>query len=204
MLIVVIILILPYSELSGSSRVNLDYWYSNQTNPRIIGFVLSPVIYRQNYNAAFDFWGTTWDAILEWHSVEGIHLNSFTGIKSNASTEMYAGTRHRLQLEGFNVGQNDAGLFIPVDIEFHAYYSYNGNTVHVFRYIKTKLCIVDRGASYAQNRTTATHELGHALGWRGHMPWPYSWHVMYGTVHSSYSLKTREINHIKQIYNVIP
>ena len=47
----------------------------------------------------------------------------------------------------------------------------------------------------------STHELGHALGWRGHSS--YSSDVMYTYGNGVTTLQTRDILHLKQIYDLL-
>ena len=51
----------------------------------------------------------------------------------------------------------------------------------------------------SQYYKVATHEIGHAIGWRGHTATYID--VMYHTENSYYSLTNRDIEHLNQIYH---
>ena len=82
--------------------------------------------------------------------------------------------------------------------------SYNGIRKNIKRLSHATIYIIyktDNPPAESVIKKTVTHEFGHALGYSGHSP--TSTDVMYAQAHSSYQLKTAEINHLVQIYELM-
>lgn len=58
--------------------------------------------------------------------------------------------------------------------------------------------IKDNSRTLNEYKKTATHELGHSLGWKGHSS--NSNDIMYGTASSVTNLTSRDSNHLSQVY----
>ena len=64
--------------------------------------------------------------------------------------------------------------------------------------VSTVVCIVDRGTTTDNYTNTATHELGHALGWMGHST--VNTDIMYAYCNGITVLSSAEKIHLSQIY----
>lgn len=67
--------------------------------------------------------------------------------------------------------------------------------------ISAIIYIVYRENTLNEQVETVVHEFGHALGYLGHST--NTTDVMYTYLHSSYTLKTNDIQHLSQIYSMM-
>lgn len=82
-------------------------------------------------------------------------------------------------------------------------YQSSNVTYHIDCYEQLQILgyVISSDRTYNQYLKTCTHELGHAMGWRGHAaPSNTNW-VMWQGVSSVTSLSTSEKAHLTQIYN---
>lgn len=78
---------------------------------------------------------------------------------------------------------------------------YNGTAIAGWVITGVDGYIVDSGTANTinKNKNTCTHELGHALGWRGHSS--NSQDIMYSAISEVTTLTQRDIDHLWQVYH---
>ncbi|WP_139902880.1 matrixin family metalloprotease [Clostridium thermarum] len=97
---------------------------------------------------------------------------------------------------------NNTGLCVyPSSLPTIGYYNLNGSgyTVTVYKpQGVVNVAIVEQSRTLNGYKKTATHELGHALGWRGHSS--STTDIMYESASTITELTTRDKEHLMQIY----
>lgn len=172
----------------------LDYWESNANN--IASFMnKTPDIYSQTLGT---FNLTTLRQLVanarnQWAGA-GVPCN-ITTTESIAEIKVYGGSLQEIQSVEPLFLSSDAGLTISSQILQTGAYLYNGGYKNLFK-IVSAIVYVRTGLAYPAN--AVTHEIGHSLGWRGHIS--ASGHVMYGTASSVVTLTVRDKRHLSQIH----
>jgi hypothetical protein len=118
------------------------------------------------------FWGGTQEQINRLGIFEEVHNDSHGAVSPAAS----AGSQTSRE-----------GIWI-----------FDGDEIQGFVYTRIRGYIVDRGRSYDIVWNACAHELGHALGWRGHALMPND--VMFGSPTGRYTLSGVEILHLRRVY----
>jgi predicted Zn-dependent protease len=206
-IVLVSILLLSVSAVENYQPLgNLSYWYSDAD--RIYRWDDARIVVcaeKLNGNAQFYFYNAVDHACSQWTSALGITIYADEEIAS-APIMIYGGTAAEIsELNIFNdiTTQNGAtrrstadgtdlfgieGIWTrPDNTEIEGYLSYGAN-----------IYIVDKSRTSNEYMKTATHELGHALGWSGHSSNPND--VMYRSGSSITQLTQRDINHLAQVY----
>lgn len=177
---------------------SLQYWYDDESNE--IGYwETSPKIYREKLNndANFYFNNATTSAVEQWNNALGLSM-SFVS-KSEANITYYGGTVEEIEenteriLSSTNLGitymwYNEVG-----------YYNYEGEIKHAVLMTEAQCFLVSRGLTNNQCIKTGTHELGHALGFLGHITDDTA--IMKQGIISIYTLTNKDKLHLQQVYN---
>lgn len=85
---------------------------------------------------------------------------------------------------------------------YEGIWTYQNDSMGGYKITYAKCCLVSTSGSTYRTTTRckniATHELGHALGWIGHIT--TSGYVMYTSESNTYTLKTEDKRHLAQVY----
>ncbi|MBQ9415726.1 MAG: RICIN domain-containing protein [Clostridia bacterium] len=187
--------LLKASDYKGS----LPYWCSDADTigywssfPSLYSVCLYPddsFYYDDGYNTAKNQW-------------EDVLDTTFLEVNENTADIKCYGlnpTRYK-EMTGYDWEPGDTGLTVSV-FSNDGYARYNNEPRFINQQISATVYIIHNSSSprpLAAIKETVTHELGHALGYKGHSP--NSTDVMYAGAHEYYVLKTSEINHLTQIY----
>jgi hypothetical protein len=172
----------------------LDYWESNVNN--LASFMSNtPDIFSATLGA-YDLStlrSQVSSARGQWNGA-GIPCNTTT-TEAIAEIKVYGGSLSQIQNVCPSFQSTYAGLTIGYEILQSGVYLYNGNYKQYYKmdhatvYVKT-------GLTYPQN--VVTHEIGHSIGWNGHIS--TSGNVMYAYESSLTNLTTRDERHLSQIH----
>lgn len=162
--------------------------------------------------SSFIFYVSMSHAIEKWNDALGRSIAVSTVTTAPSSSDkiiFYGGTQAQLDK------QTTLGSYlipVPNDITGRVTYntpsvtSYEGEwtygfmTKYGYKHEKIYGYIVDKDNTENQQRNTSTHELGHALGWRGHLSTLYSTSVMYLYLTSITVLTAADKNQLSQVY----
>ena len=133
----------------------------------------------------------------KWTSAGMSITNNGSGTSGNI--RVFGGTRAQIKAyDNQSIANNQVGLTVGSST-LYAYLDYNGITKNLKKLSSPqKVYIVDADRTTDQYKHTATHELGHALGWKGHSP--NSSDIMYAYSNGVLSLTSRDKKHILQFY----
>ena len=197
-----IIVLLSLIIMAGVSSIvfaleiigDLEYWESNVNN--VASFMNNtPDIYSTTLGAynLVTLRSQVSGARNQWNGA-GVPCNTTT-TESIAEIKVYGGSLSEIQNVCPSFQSTYAGLTIAYEILQSGVYLYNGNYKHLYK-MDSAIVYVRTGLSYPVN--VITHEIGHSLGWNGHIS--TSGNVMYGTESSIVTLTTRDKRHISQIH----
>ncbi|UFJ41663.1 matrixin family metalloprotease [Brevibacillus humidisoli] len=132
----------------------------------------------------------------EWEEALGINTTGQDD-KSDSSIEVYGGSREELERMEPNL-EGRRAVAVLESTEHVGDHTYDGKRVRNYRIDKAEVYIPkDWYYSSRDYKETATHELGHALGWFGHSS--DSDDVMYRNTDELY-LTSRDKDHLSQNY----
>ena len=184
------------------AATTLKYWYANTNEVRFIANDASYSIYNYSANRTFEsqFKNSVTSAAGQWSNV--LPINIYETSANRSLNLISGGTYDQLKDLFPDLSTNLAGKTEPGSTEYQATVLYGYANKDVYRYTSgSRYCVVERdGASYSDYKYTATHEMGHMLGWHGHSNNLSD--LMYGGTNGGKSLTDRDINHIKQIYDL--
>lgn len=179
----------------------LDYWYSNTD---IISHWETPrkiYVHNLSTNDDFDLEQYVGFAIYQWSSKAGISCN-LIGTESNHSIHFYGGLEDQLVEVGAFADCSHVNGRCHSTATVKGTYTYNGasKTGKVTTYSKIALVEKSNPRTDIAYSKTATHELGHALGYAGHSLTKGD--IMYtSSVHNTTdALTSQDIDHLKQVY----
>lgn len=185
----------PVKENLGS----ISHWADIESN--FVGhWASSPTVYceKLNTNGSFYFLNGMNSGISKWNTALETNIST-TSSESSANIVAYGGTISELAALGYTLSSTTLGN-TSWNYTYLGHYTY-GNSVRLGAKITAaEICIQDKTGKTSDNYiNTCTHELGHSLGFFGHTS--SSSAIMYAFGHSGVTLKTAEINHLKQVYD---
>lgn len=188
--------VLPTQVVLAANLGTLSYWYSDSDTIRRWGTIPSTVYSNKLNNTGSFYYLIGLDhGIDKWNSSLG---SSMSRSSSSSSLSFYGGTKAELDALGiFSLTTSNNGSTISTSSE-EGTWTYGTTTKNGRKTSKATGCVVDKGRTTDQYKKTATHELGHALGWAGHSD--TSTDIMYGSGSSVTELTTRDKRHLTQVY----
>ncbi len=180
----------------------LNYW--NNTGNTVGYWSSVPKVYSEKIETDIYFCYNTGvnSARSQWGSALGVTYNSIS--KDSADIECYGLTAAQYKtLTGTDWGTDTTGLTV---YSFYTigYVTYGNEVKKLIRNTHATVYIIHDTSNIRPEsliKKTVTHEFGHALGYIGHSP--TSTDVMYAYAHDDYQLKTAEINHLRQVYDLM-
>lgn len=192
----VILSISCLSYATAANLGNLTYWY-DQTGNNIGHWDHNPSMYSHKLNTDSTFYYSTAvaEARTQW---KGALKVSFSLTSSDADINYYGGTLNELDdLYIFWLGSFDLGQ-TTWDNTLEGTYTWNSKEKSSYIQTSASSCLISKGLTSSEYKKTATHELGHAMGYYGHDT--YSTSVMTQGKSSQYTLNSRDKNHLSQVY----
>lgn len=118
----------------------------------------------------------------------------------NSKISIYGGYLEDVKKLGYwDVTSKVNGVTGYTKYEEEGDYTWDGKKKTSWIMNEVNICILDKNHLLDEYRNTTTHELGHALGWKGHDA-INSDSVMYPIGHSIYTLGSRDKLHLQQMY----
>lgn len=195
-----ILLIIVLSNLNVFAATSVSYWYSDANRVSYVADasyhiynLSSDSTFNSKVNSAVSYAAEKWSSVLP--------VSIFSASVNYAINDIYSGTKTQL-IELFPMLTDNMNGVTRNDSTYKADVKYNGVTKKVYKISSgSKMAIVKRSdGTLAKYKNTATHEMGHLLGWVGHSS--KSTDIMYAQENGITTLTTRDKNHIKQIYNL--
>jgi len=184
----------------------LSYWDSDSNNVGRWGSSVSSIpstiyVYKLNGNASFDFQAGFTNAISEWNSALGSNMSKLeTAPPSSAKISFYGGNTTQLTNTGrFGTVTGDVvGLACFPNMVVEGVWKKSTTEYKSAIIPEMWGYVLDAGYTSAQVKCACTHELGHAMGWRGHAA--ANTNVMHPYMTSIYTLTTIDKRNIQQLY----
>ena len=203
-LIFVCCIILVLSSTISIFAMTLNYWYSDTS---IIGkWTTSPTVWfsKLDSSGSFAFLSGLMNGRSIWNNALGLSIVvTSAGNGSTAPIKYYGGTKS--QIDTLNifapVPSTELGATTITSSSLGGVHYYNNNP-KTWRIINNVIgYVVSRSdMNYNNYIKTASHEMGHALGWFGHpISYQSTWVMQQGKL-ENISLAINEKNHLAQIY----
>ncbi|MFD1032841.1 matrixin family metalloprotease [Metaplanococcus flavidus] len=181
----------------------LSYYYSDSSS--IARYKSSPLVYFGSLDSSVS--GTQLSTMIN-HATNqwtngGVRVTTTTR-KDWSNIEVYAGNLTSLRTIYPSYDSSNTGLMRPLSTAYEGEWRYAGTYIkNGFQHLRTQVLIKNRTETNLTTRMnyyrkTATHEIGHALGWRGHSS--SSNDIMYSSSSAVQNLTTRDKVHLNQIY----
>ena len=182
----------------------LQYWNSNEDT--VAYWSSPPTLYveKREQSSSFYFESGVNSAKTQWSSVLNIAFS--TEDKDNADIKVYGLTPDDyLDMTKTIWPDSWTGLCTNLPSE-RGYAVYQENIKLIKEMVYANVYIIYRPEDTSprtenETKKTVVHELGHALGYKGHSPTATD--VMYSGSHSQFILSSNEINHLYQIYTLM-
>lgn len=195
-LIIVAFAMFGVSYVYATGYKTVQYWESDAYD---VGYwSSSPKIYVTSLSSGSYVASDVTNARNQWNNA-GIS-SSITTSLTQANLFYYGGTKSELNLTGyFNYTSIDVGMtyYDGSSLVDTVYYNTTGMNVYSYSLVYAS---TSNEATYHLNVTL--HELGHALGWRGHCQTYYN-SVMYYQTNNISTLTVYDKRHLKQVYDVM-
>jgi len=201
-LTIVLSIILTLSFTATVSAATLSYWYSDST---IIGkWSSSPKVWYSKIDTTptFAFLSGLINGQDIWNDALGTSID-VSSSHTSAPIKFYGGTKAQLDaLSIFTpVPTTTLGLTSYTSTTLGGTHTYSGSSKTWYTYTQINGYVVSRTDMNFDNYVkTSSHELGHAMGWRGHPSSTQPTWVMQQGILENTSLSTAEKNHLSQIY----
>ena len=189
-------------ELHLKYYLPLNCWYSDDSKIGKWNFSTTIRYYDLCNDTFFPLVAGLNNGINQWGNALGISP-TLSGTSSNAPIEFYGGTKEQLEaLEFFGyIDDTIYGLTLYLNMGDPDTYSYNGAIKKCYPYYSTRSYVVNRSyMSYYNVIKTCTHEMGHALGWKGHPSTSQPTWVMQQGLLTNTTLSDEEKAHLLQVY----
>lgn len=196
--LIFIMLALPVT----ASAATLSYWYSDSSS--IGKWSSTPEAYysKIDTSASFSFASGLQNGETVWNDALGTSVD-FLPHSTTKDINYYGGTKAQLDaLSIFNpVPTGNLGLTSYTSRTDSGTHTYNGTSKTWYTHKKINGYVVSRtDMTYDNYLHTATHEVGHGMGWHGHPSTSQSTWVMQQGKLENTSLSTNEKRHLSQIY----
>lgn len=182
---------------ASSSLGSLTYWYSDasyigrwETSPEISSTKL-------NSNSDFYYASALATARTQWNDALDLSMT----VSSSGAIQFYGGTLEELEeldiWSGLSSSTN--GITGNYSRTTEGTYTWGSTSIKGYIYSGAACAVVDNDRTLSRYKKTATHELGHALGYAGHDSSSIS--VMYESGSDNYTLSSRDKYHLGQVYS---
>lgn len=185
---------------SKTSAAVLSYWYSDST--KIGKWTYSPQVFYHylDFSNSLPMPSGFSNAAQQWNAALGLSITT-SNTNTSAPIRFFGGTKEHIDNSGIfsdPVPTNYFGNTYMTNISFNQTHYYNNSPRDEFVHYLIKGYIVEKpGRTTAGYYHTMAHELGHALGWRGHISG--STYVM-ASENESYAVQYNEKIHLAQVY----
>lgn len=175
------------------SDVNLAYYNPNDGTYYVYE-LSSNSSFNSNYRAAVSHAAAQWNPVLP---ISVTQTSVYSALNS-----IFGGTRSQLLDRFPSLPTNATGITIAKPAPGSTTVSYNGSLRYVYEIAGGgSVGIVEKnGRTATDYKNTATHEMGHLFGWKGHSSGNAD--VMYATATRITTLTVRDKAHLKQIYTL--
>lgn len=197
--LIFVIIISATSIVLANDLDYLSYWYSDAS--QISRWTSTPKTWTTVVDgfSSSDFQTYVNHAINEWKNA---NISTSTASSSSGANIIIRGGTYDALLDYIPTLTSSETGKTRIKVNPEGTYRYNNTTKIGYIVTEAYVYIVYKpgGTSPSTDayKKTATHELGHALGWDGHSS--NSSDVMYGKSHEQKSLTTRDKLHLKQVY----
>lgn len=197
----VLVILFSFTFTLPVSAGTLNYWYSD--SDRIGKWTSSPTIWYSKIdpNPQFPFVAGLQHGRNIWNNALGTSI-TISSSATNAPIKFYGGTKAQLDaLNIFNpIATSNLGRTVYTNITYRGTHTYNFSPRYWYSYNRIDGFVVSRtDMSYNNYLKTASHEVGHAMGWRGHPTNRPTWIMQQGKLENT-TFKQGERNHLLQIY----